>query len=242
LRWLEQHEGRPFFVFMNFFDAHEEWAPPDQIRRFADRPKAIDRYEAAIAYQDQEVATLLDTLRARGLLDRTIVVLTSDHGEQYGEHGLTNHGNSLYLTLLHVPLVIRYPALVPTGAGVGEVVSVVDLPATILSLAGAPAVLPGRSLADAWHGGAPRGPVLADVERAISETVVGPTSRGAMRSLVDSQWHYIRNGDGVEELYAYRSDPEERTNLAGLPAHAGILASMREALARMPPGYEPARP
>jgi arylsulfatase A-like enzyme len=243
LRWIDRRAGRPFFAFLNLFEAHELWAPTEQIRRFAAAPKPIDRYDAGIVYQDHEVAALLEALRTRGLLDQTIVVLTSDHGEQFGEHGITDHGNSLYLPLLHAPLVIRYPGRVPAGVRVDDAVSLVDVPATILELAGEPGTLPGRSLADAWRGHAPpRSPVLSDVERAIGNTGPGPTQRGAMRSLLASQWHYIRNGDGVEELYDDHRDPEELTNLAGSPAEAGILESMRQALARMPPGYEAVRP
>ena len=242
LEWLSRTAGRPFFVFINLFDAHEMWAPPDRIRRFADRPGDIDRYAASIAYQDSEIEMLLGELRARGLLDRTIVVLTADHGEQFGEHGLQEHGNSLYMTVLHTPLVIRYPPLVPQGTRVDGVVSLVDVPATILELAGAPGALPGRSLADTWRDGATRTLVLSDVERTASEDMIGPALRGPMRSLVDSHWHYIRDGDGAEELYAYRTDPGELINLAKSPAQRAIIVSMRRALARMPPGYEAVHP
>lgn len=238
--WLDQHRGRPFFMFVNFFDAHTQERPPrpDQIRRFADSPQPIDRYDSAIAYADEEVEALMSALRSRGLLDRTIVALTSDHGEHHGERGLREHANSLYLDLLHVPLVIRYPGAVPAGSRVSTPVSLVDLPATLLALAGAGGALPGRPLLGAAHDGVASGPVLSDVERAVAMTVPGPTQRGAMRSLVDAQWHYIRNGDGIEELYAYRVDPEERRNLADTPGHAAVLESMRTALAGMPRGYE----
>lgn len=241
VEWLDRHQGRPFFLFMNLFDAHEFWAPRDDLQRFAERPTRIDRYDAAIAYQDREVATLLDALRARRLLDNTIVVITSDHGEQFGEHGLHGHGNSLYLELLQVPLILHYPARVRAGR-IGEPVSLVDLPATILALAGAGGALPGQSLVETSTAAAPSRPVLSDVEAAVSRKVIGRTRRGPMRSLIDAEWHYIRNGDGIEELYAYRRDPDEQRDLAKVSAHAGTLESMREALARMPPGYEPTPP
>ncbi|MBK6307951.1 MAG: sulfatase-like hydrolase/transferase [Gemmatimonadetes bacterium] len=81
---------------------------------------------------------LLDELGRRGALDNTIVVITSHHGELFGEHGLTGHANALYLPLLQVPLVIRYPAKVPGAWRVTEAISLRDLAATIAELAGLP--------------------------------------------------------------------------------------------------------
>jgi hypothetical protein len=66
----------------------------------------LSRYHAAIAWMDHVIAILLDNLRSRGILDNTIVIVTSDHGEQFGAHELNGHANSLYLPLIHVPLVV----------------------------------------------------------------------------------------------------------------------------------------
>lgn len=66
-------------------------------------------YDAAIAYLDHQLGVLFRELEGAGLLEDTLIVITSDHGEQFGEHGLLTHGNSLYLPLLHVPLLISYP-------------------------------------------------------------------------------------------------------------------------------------
>ena len=86
-------------------------------------------YDGAIASIDQEIGRLLDELRRRGVLDNTIVIVTSDHGEQFGEHGLNGHGNSLYLPLLRVPLVIRYPPRVAGSIRADEPVTLRDLAA-----------------------------------------------------------------------------------------------------------------
>jgi len=151
LAWQRETAGRPFFAFLNYFDAHDPHrAPADLLARFAGTGTAEDRYDAAIAYLDRELDRLFAELARRGVLDRTIVVVTSDHGEQFGEHGLRGHANSLYLPVLEVPLMLRYPARVPAGRRVTQAVSLRDLPATILDLAGAGGVaplLPGTSLA-----------------------------------------------------------------------------------------------
>ncbi len=104
-------------------------------------PEARDLHDGEIAYVDDEIRRLLAMLlQARGALDNTIVVITADHGEQFREHGISGHGNSLYYQLLHVPLVIRYDGHLPRGRrGSRFVVSLRDVGATLLDLAGAPA-------------------------------------------------------------------------------------------------------
>ena len=102
----------------------------------------------AIGYVDSEVDRVITELQSRQLLDNTIIVITSDHGEQFKDHGLEEHANSLYTQVLHVPLLLRYPALVPKGVRVTDVVSLRDLPATLAQLADLSGTeFPGRSLA-----------------------------------------------------------------------------------------------
>src|SRR5205085_8095982 len=108
-----------------------------------------------IASLDHHVGLLLDELERRGVLDNTLVIITSDHGEHFGEHNLLLHGNSLYRDLLHVPLVVIAPGRVPAGRRVKEFVSLRDLPATVLDLLRLEGRgwFPGRSLARFWHAG-----------------------------------------------------------------------------------------
>ena len=98
---------------------------------------------------------LLDELGRRGVLDDTLVIVTSDHGEHLGDHGLFFHGCSLYRQLVEVPLVIVDPKGVPAGRAVAEPVSLRDVPATVLDLLGLGrgAAFPGRSLARFWDPG-----------------------------------------------------------------------------------------
>ena len=246
LRWLSSREGgRPFFVFLNYFDAHDPYLAPEPfMRRFrATRPEGrlwsrqtLDwspddvrelnaAYDGTIAYLDDRVGWLLDELQRRGELDRTIVVITSDHGEHFGEHGLLEHASSLYMPLLHVPLVVVHPSSVPAGVRVQTSVSLRDLPATMLDLAGQGAAsrLRGRSLAALWTGdgaaGAPS-PLLSEASQ-ITERYPShyPARQGRMRSIVVDGMHYILNlGSGREELYDLGRDPDELIDLSAREA------------------------
>src|SRR6185437_2697844 len=157
LDWLswQRTRGRPFFAFLNYNDAHTPYeVPDDSARGFGIRPSswhdrlvlqqwnildkmtlpvrdvkmANDLYDDSIAYLDRRLGSLLDELGRRGALDDTMIVLTSDHGEHLGDHGLFFHGCSLYRPLVEVPLVIVDPKGMPAGRAVAEPVSLRDLP------------------------------------------------------------------------------------------------------------------
>ncbi|HEU4565395.1 MAG TPA: sulfatase, partial [Gemmatimonadaceae bacterium] len=235
--WLEeQPTDRPFFAFLNYFDAHKPYEAPAEFRRRITGPGESRRaYDASIAYLDDEVSRLLGDLARSGELRNTLVVITSDHGELFGAHGLTGHGNSLYLPLLRVPLVMMMPSRVPAGVRVDTAVTLRDLAATIVDLAGlggSPPV-PGKSLARFWGGtasDAAPSPLLSEVEKGINTPPEHPVSRGDMRSLITMPWHYIRNGDGREELYDIVSDPAERRDLSGSEDARAALLRSREAV------------
>ncbi|MGH7656665.1 MAG: sulfatase, partial [Gemmatimonadales bacterium] len=188
LQWISgrRDQGRPFFAFLNYYDAHNPYLPPSPWNgRFTSdtvdyvpptlgpwlSPEQIareqDAYEGAIAWLDHEISTLLEQLEARGLLDNTILVITSDHGEQFGEHGLVDHGNSLYQPLLDVPLILRFPGAVPAGARFDTPVTLRDIPVTMLDLAGLDdSSIPGESLVRFWEtrsaaGDEPESPILS---------------------------------------------------------------------------------
>lgn len=256
LRWAGKRPAKPFFAFVNYFDAHAPHRPPppfdakfgkggpqpDPMVRRTWSPEEIqqsrDAYDGEIAYVDEQVGRLLETSRARGLLDNTLVVVISDHGEQFGEHGLFDHASSLYRPLLHVPLVIAFPARVPAGLRVPEPVTLANLPATILDLAGvtrAPGRLPGRSLADYWGPSRPSEkdapPLFAEVSKGINLPPWLPASKGAMQAVIVGGHHYIRNGDGREELYDFERDIAEVDNLVDRPEKRAALDEARRAAA-----------
>jgi arylsulfatase A-like enzyme len=203
---------------------------------------ARDLYDDAIASLDRRLGELLDVLQRRGVLDDTVVIVTSDHGEHLGDHLLFFHGGSLYRQLVEVPLVVVCPNLVPAGRVVAEPASLRDLPATILDLLGLKPhdAFPGRSLARYWVQGEglaspAREPLLMETDKPTFLVNQGrePVAKGPMKSLVAAGMHYIRSGDGTEELFSLDRDPEERTNLAAFPEARTTLEGFRGALQRM---------
>jgi arylsulfatase A-like enzyme len=215
LDWQKSLDNRSFFAFLNYFDAHRTYYSPREFQTFPRSRTGIHEYHAAIAWLDSQVAGVLDSLRARGVLDRTIVIVTSDHGELFDEHNLSGHAHNLYRNVLWVPLYVRFPARVPAAKRVDATVSLRDLPATIADLAAvSPSPFPGTSLATTWSGANSASPAIADVRRAPNVASAYPTSRGSITSLTDSTVHYIRYGDGSEELFAWRVDPAEARDLA----------------------------
>jgi arylsulfatase A-like enzyme len=236
LDWQSTRD-RPFFAFLNLFDAHEPYDAPGPWRTDqASGPTPRDFYDGSIARLDAQIGVLLDSLRRRGVLDNTIVVITSDHGEQFGEHGLRSHGNSLYIQTIHVPLVM----LLPDGAGAGRrvrtPVSLTDIGATLLQLARLDqGGFPGRSMQwpDSTDGETAGAPVIMEVRGTGDRVRRDPTFFGPMISVIRGPWHLIRRGDGLEELFDIKADPDEIVDLVSSPAHAGTRDSLAAILDRV---------
>ena len=274
LNWLPTTRGRPFFAFLNYFDAHAPYLTPDRAdRHFGKRPDnpadfeilrgwqsrssalattheielARDAYDDCIAYLDAALGRLFDELRRQGVLDNTLIIVTSDHGEEIGEHNLLGHGRSLYREELHVPLIVVRPKSDPvSGAVVAEPVSLRDLPATVLDLVGydrEPSPFPGQSLGRfaAVRGSGTRdhrptptesAPNVVLTEVALRGKIARnndrpPALRGPMKSVVADGHVYIRNSDGREELYNLANDPTEAHDLAPLAEHHDLLDRLR---------------
>jgi arylsulfatase A-like enzyme len=203
---------------------------------------AIDVYDDSIYYLDRRLGALLDELGKRQVSDDTLIIVAADHGEHLGDHLLFFHGCSLYRQLVSVPLVIVDPGRVPTGRVLGAPVSLRDIPATVVDLLGLArgAPFPGRSLSRFWRDkGAPGAdlnePLLVETGQPIGFTNQGrePVANGPMKGLIADGWHYIRRGDGLEELYQLDSDPEERSNVAVYPFASEILQQFRSKLSVM---------
>ncbi len=256
LRWVDRAPGKPFFAFLNYFDVHDPYLPPEPYRsRFIGsggalpgglidqstsqpRPNQLtseqlqgerDAYDGAIAYVDEQIAQLFTALAARGLAEKTIVVITSDHGEEIGEHGLLIHGNSLYRQEIHVPLIVRWPGHVPAGVRLGTPVSNAALPPTLMDLAGLGEknMFPEPSLAQLWSSSEN----VMDWPEPLSELAPNdPFSAGGMRTLISRNWQYIKHDDSSEELYDWKNDPEETRNLAGTPEGQTIDRDFRARL------------
>ncbi|HET6583019.1 MAG TPA: sulfatase [Nannocystaceae bacterium] len=158
---LQEHArerpGTPLFLWVHYYDPHGPYDPPRQFRRWDDggphtRANRSDRYDAEVAYVDDEIGRLVALLRRTKLWPTTIFVVTSDHGEEFMDHGGWYHAEELYDESVRVPLVVRVPGL--AAQRIAEPVGLVDLGATVLELAGlgAHALGEGRSLAPAIRG------------------------------------------------------------------------------------------
>jgi arylsulfatase A-like enzyme len=276
LDWLDHRRDphRPFFAFLNYFDAHTPYKLPDGATpRFSRRPQspdeleiiydnwtnldksklapyyltlARDSYDNCLAYLDEMLGQLHNDLGRRGLLERTWIVIVGDHGEGLGEHDLYEHGESLYSTEIRVPLLIVPPSGSQPGASVvREMVSLRDLPATIVDVVGlgTDAPFPGRSLASLWGDTSTRArddvgrevfSELPEPSRLDSSHGRSPARRGPLVSLAEGDMVYIFNeGDRTEELYNEREDPRELTNLAARPAMLPDLKRFRQRLAEL---------
>lgn len=230
--WLgEGDTDRPFLAFLNFYDAHLPFdpAPADRgrfgpqstlpwrsrLRRFLDgvgplRPRdstwlreARARYGEAIASIDAEIRRIVESLERRGLLDSTILVVTSDHGELFGEDGLIGHGNGLHVNSLHVPLVIVAPGRAPPGRVVEQPISLRDLPATIADLTGIEWRRgDGYSLRPLWEGQVkgPQSPALSMISRVPEPGRRIPIARGDMASIIADTAQIIVRTDGLREV------------------------------------------
>ncbi len=272
LDWLSRRRqpGRPFFAFLNYYDAHAPYVLPgggfyrfglkprgaadfiflmeqwEQVDKTALRPVyrelAHDCYDDCLAYLDQCLGDLVRELQRRGMLDRTWLIVTADHGEGMGEHQLFDHGESLYRQEIHVPLLIVPPAGGRSARVVRETVSLRDLPATILDVIGLAdsSPFPGRSLASRWRETAPLSdpaetePVLSELPRPNPydpNQGRSPAKRGPLISVAERDFVYIRNrGDGTEELYNERDDPGEERDLSRTEAMRPVLERLRRRL------------
>jgi choline-sulfatase len=201
----------PFFLWVHLYDPHAPYEPPAEYRARAATP-----YDGEIAYADAQLARLLDSLRAQGQLDRTLIVVAGDHGEGLGDHGERTHGMLVYDSTLRVPLVVVEAGV--AAATRDEAVSLIDIAPTILRAAGAaPAeAMKGRDLL----GGARR----TDRDDLYSETDY-PRAAGwsLLQALTDGRWMAIRAG-AATELYDLQMDPGQQHDVAA--AHQTIAVAM----------------
>ncbi len=147
--WMRSYRDRPFFLFVHTYQVHEPYTPPpDYVQRFGDAvslqgpPLELLRYEQEVRYTDDALAALMGEVDGLGLGLSTLVVVLSDHGEEFFEHGAMRHGAQVYDEAIHVPLLLRLPGVVPAGHRVATPVSLIDVTPTILDLVGLP-LLPG---------------------------------------------------------------------------------------------------
>ena len=262
LRWADADRTRPFFAFVNYFDVHDPREPPEPFRsRFALTTDAVANsastlnerrdlairskgaYDGCIAYTDSWLGQLDRALKERGLAENTVVIVTSDHGEFFGEHGLYEHGNALYRELIHVPLLVRWPRHVPAGRRVPAVVSSKAMAATLMDLLEAKeefATFPGPSLAGLWRTAAAADawpPAVSELAGVWFYPKRSPCHDNSIKCLTTSQWHYIAYESGKTELYDLHKDPQESDNLANRPDAEPECRRLKAELDAAAPGW-----
>ena len=268
LRWRQENDEarrQPFFLFINYFEPHLPYHPPEPERSRLLRPGASaarverlrhlghpdemrfilgrsdlttedlrilsDLYDGEIAYADRRLGEVTALLRESGILDDTIVAVAGDHGENIGDHGLMDHKMSVHDTLLHVPLVLRYPRRVAPGQTIASLVQLHDLYPTLLALAG---VAPPRGvtiealpLPGAGIGGPHRaddGPIIGefagppvDFLKVMADLFPGADLSRFDRTLVALRrggYKIIWGSDGRHALFHVADDPGETRDLA----------------------------
>lgn len=229
---LAAHGEGPLFLFAHFLDPH---APYD---RAGTRGSAFQRYLGEVALVDAQIGRLREAIEQQGKADRTTLVITSDHGEAFGEHGTTTHATTLYDELLRVPLLIRTPGVKPRR--VERPVSLVDLGPTVLDLFGAPTpgTFMGQSLVGFLRGRDPEltRPIVA--EGRLKRAMVLPDRT---KVIVDERSHVV-------ELYDLARDPDETKNVFDASDERdrnrlGTIRAFFEAHTIRRPGYRvPYRP
>ncbi len=265
--------GSPFFLWLHLFDPHMPYAPPEQFRSVPDDgspaleaefswprlrelarqsdgalPQAVlaqgkRLYQGEVSFQDHWIGQFLEHLDVTGLTERTLLVLTADHGECF-EHGVFfEHTDCLYDAAMRVPLILRFPGRLPAGIRDPRLVESVDIAPSVLDLVGLGAVgsFRGRSLVNGgkrdatfferplYHEEAARNrPGRNEDIRSVGGQSVLPVHPErdwlAVRTL---EWKLVSLGD-EDELYRVAADPAEAQNL--IRDRGGVAAELRQAL------------
>jgi len=231
--WLGGVDERPLFLFVHLFDVHYDYIPPKAFldlfdpdytgsldaRKLPENPAIhpgmdprdlehlLALYDGEIRFTDDTLAKILALLDARGRLADALVVVTSDHGQEFFEHGGKAHQRSLFEEVIRVPLIVRWPGRIAAGKVVPDLVRTVDLMPTILAAVGAPAPGPfdGRDLAPLFRGEAlPESPALCEL------LVDG----AGLRALRRTTWKFMSNErNGFSAGFDLAADPGEKTFL-----------------------------
>jgi arylsulfatase A-like enzyme len=245
----------PFFVFVNYMECHERYSPPypynrrfmparfspwrvaqvspiktevlnGSAQRRADDLEILRAlYDGALNYLDAQIGELVRFVDSLGMQDDTILVITSDHGDSLGEHDHLGHRMTLYEQLVHVPLIIRYPARFAPGTHVSQQVQLGDLFPTFLELAGA-----DMSDMDANGFHSLLAPPPSEVRSFTVAENTAPISLDSIltRMVRTDQYKYIWKSNHQHELYDLTRDPSETKNL--VTVHPEVARSLLERL------------
>jgi hypothetical protein len=216
---LDTRAGGPLFIFSHIMDAHAPYTLGGK------RGSQKQRYVAEVAFVDKAIGRLRRELAKRKLQDSTYLILSSDHGEAFGEHGRDFHATTVYEEMIRIPLLIEGPGIKPHHASTW--VSLIDVGPTVLSLFGIPT--PGESL----------GQSLVPFMRGERPRLTRPLAVDGVKIralLIDERWKAIVDVPRrTEELYDLKSDPGEKQNLAEEPYAHAYFATLRAFFAQLEP-------
>jgi len=245
MRWLEpQEEGDRLFLWLDSFDPHEPWDPPSPYDRMYGDPdyrgrdiihpvpgpvegylteeelgRVLALYAGEVTLVDRWVGVFLDHVRELGLMEDSLIVFLTDHGEPFGDHGIVRKARPWpYEELVHIPLIIRHPEGVGRGRRVDAFVDTTDVAPTILDFLGIRGPAGGRfAVWPKMHGHSLLPLMSGEVEKVRDCAVSGHYNRSW--STRDGDWKYIHwlpgapQTRGKPELYNLRDDPKEKHNL-----------------------------
>lgn len=228
--WINQHLDQQWFLWLHYFDPHTNYVPPEKFRKALSHP-----YDGEIAYVDHELGRVIAGLEKNKIRGRTLIIVTSDHGESLGEHEERTHGYFLYESTAHVPLIVSLPGAIPEGRVVSRLVSLMDLAPTILEILGVepPDAIQGRSLLSLLYSdpeGRAEEPVLMETLLPWHEHAWSPSY-----AILNEGFKFIKAPR--PELYDLEADPGETKNIYAqnrgrAEAMARVLEQTRRQYAR----------
>lgn len=274
--WSKKH---PFFLFVHLMEPHAPYGTPvSTIQKFLPRDVTTQQalrvnqdpeifisgklkmspqdfeiltalYQNDINYVDSVIGEIIQDFRKQNLLDNTLVIFTSDHGEHFGDHGLMSHELSLYDVLLHVPLIIRFPNRNHSGTRIKEIVETIDIFPSILHFVKSESKLDlqGFSLLPDFLDRKNHPYVFSEynnlraadkMKRRFPDLSDSPIwQKKVLKSVHSADWKFIWATDGTRELYSIASDPYEKNNLA--QSNPGQVKKMQEILGKWSTSFKP---
>jgi len=205
------HTGKRFFMWMHYLDPHADYLHHSDVPEFGKSQR--DQYDGEIAFVDKHLGRVLEAIAAAPWGPRTAIIVTSDHGEAFGEHKMWRHGSELWEELVRVPLVIYVPGVASGHVAVRR--SAVDLVPTMLELMGVPAPAgtePNDSLSGVSLLPDLMAPASAGARDVFVDMPAGPFN-DSRQALIHGDLKLTVSNGLQRELYDLGKDPEERTNL-----------------------------
>jgi choline-sulfatase len=233
IAFMRKPRDKPFYIYVSYYPPHPPYsAPPQFVERYRDvEDKNVRVYYAMCTKVDENVGELLKTLDELGVADQTLVVFTTDHGHNFDRRWNDHEKRLCYDPAARIPLLMRFPGVIPAGRVAEGIINSVDLTPTILALVRQP-------IPQGLHGldlsAMARGTNDAGREYTVIENVPFPFNpdKGQERCVVSRRWKLILSNRRGPELFDLQADPEEETNLWERHGSSETTRQMIDALAR----------